>query len=88
MLAEAHPNIQVHVRYDAPLDDDVADRRCDSAGFVDQALLDAFLPGKDVDVYFCGPKPFMQGVHRQLREWGVDQSQVHYEFFGPKGDLG
>ena len=87
-LAEAHPNIQVHVRYDAPLDDDVADRRCDSAGFVDQALLDAFLPGKDVDVYFCGPKPFMQGVHRQLREWGVDQSQVHYEFFGPKGDLG
>jgi ferredoxin-NADP reductase len=29
----------------------------------------------------------MQGVHRRLLEWGVDGARVHYEFFGPKGDL-
>ncbi|APW61601.1 NO-inducible flavohemoprotein [Paludisphaera borealis] len=86
-LADATPNIQVHFRYDEPLADDVVLRRCDSTGLIDLALLDEFLPGKDADFYFCGPKPFMEGLHRQLREWGVDDSQVHYEFFGPKSDL-
>jgi nitric oxide dioxygenase len=86
-LAAANPNIRVHFRYDDPLHDDVASRRCDSTGLVDAALLDEFLPGKDADFYLCGPKPFMQGVHRQLLDRGVDDAQVHYEFFGPKGNL-
>jgi nitric oxide dioxygenase len=86
-LADANPNIQVHFRYDEPLADDVVLRRCDSSGLVDLALLDEFLPDKDADFYLCGPKPFMEGVHRQLRAWGVDDSHVHYEFFGPKAEL-
>jgi nitric oxide dioxygenase len=86
-LAASNPNIRAHFRYDDPLHDDVERRRCDSTGLVDSALLDEFLPDKDADFYLCGPKPFMQHVHRQLRDRGVDDAQVHYEFFGPKSDL-
>jgi nitric oxide dioxygenase len=29
----------------------------------------------------------MQSINQILREWGVPESQIHYEFFGPGGEL-
>lgn len=86
-IASAHSNIQAHFRYDAPLDDDLHSGRCDSTGFVDAGLLRELLPGPDADFYFCGPKPFMTGLYRELKEWGVSEEQMHFEFFGPKQEL-
>jgi len=37
----------------------------------------------NADVYICGPAPFMQAVIGQLRDMGVSQDRIHYEFFGP-----
>jgi len=86
-LAAENPNIQTHFRYDAPLDDDLREGRCDSAGFVDRDLLAKAAADKAARFYFCGPKPFMQGVFNHLRDLGVDASRVHFEFFGPKEEL-
>jgi nitric oxide dioxygenase len=86
-LASEHANIQTHFRYDAPLDDDLHSGRCDSTGFVDAGLLRELLPGPDADFYFCGPKPFMTGLYRELKEWGVGEERMHFEFFGPKQEL-
>lgn len=86
-LAKSRPNVHVHFCYDAPAMDDVAERRCDSAGFVDLSLLQQLLPTKDCEFYFCGPKPFMAGLYKNLRQWDVDESQLHLEFFGPREEL-
>ena len=42
---------------------------------------------RDVDVYFLGPKPFMRMLRSHLREAGVPDGQVHFEFFGPAAAL-
>lgn len=50
-------------------------------------LLREWTPFEHADFYFCGPKSFMQNIHACLRELGVDEHRVRYEFFGPKQDL-
>ena len=72
---------------DAPLADDVSSGRCDSTGIPDVALLRRLLPDNDAEFFFCGPREFMAGLYRGLRDWGVDESRIHFEFFGPKEDL-
>ncbi len=86
-IAAEFPNIRLHTRYDAPLEDDLAMRRCDSTGFIDVSLLGKFVSPGDTEFYFCGPKPFMAGLLRGLNELKVDASRIHYEFFGPKQAL-
>jgi nitric oxide dioxygenase len=29
----------------------------------------------------------MKTVYHALKEWGVSDENIHYEFFGPAGDL-
>jgi len=38
---------------------------------------------KNTDIYYCGPKPFMSAVNKELLALGVDESKQHYETFGP-----
>jgi nitric oxide dioxygenase len=83
-IAAQHPNIYIHFRYDAPLENDLHDGHCDSVGLVDVELLAELLSSNDAEFYFCGPRPFMTGLFRGLRDWGVDESRLHFEFFGPR----
>lgn len=86
-VAAAHPHVTTHIRYDAPLEDDVAARRCDSVGMLDAELLNQIAAQSDADFYICGPKPFMAQALHVLRRQGIDDSRLHFEFFGPKSDL-
>jgi nitric oxide dioxygenase len=86
-IAAECPNVRVHFCYDAPLADDLAKGRCHSTGLIDNALLSTLLPSNDAEYYFCGPQPFMTALHRGLQAWGVEESRLHFEFFGPKQDL-
>lgn len=86
-IAAERPNVQVHVRYDAPLADDLSAGRCDSVGLVDAGFLRNALPSRNAEFFFCGPKPFMSCINRALTTWGVDDAKLHYEFFGPKEEL-
>jgi nitric oxide dioxygenase len=86
-IAAERPNIRAHFCYDSPLDEDIAEERCHSTGFIDVPLLEKLLPGNDADFYFCGPKPFMTGLYRSLQQWGVKESHLHFEFFGPKEEM-
>lgn len=57
-------------------------------GFVTTEILERYLPANlDADVYFLGPKPFMQGVWRDLGKLGVPTDRISYEFFGPLESL-
>lgn len=83
-LAEQHDNLKINYVYSEPLEGDVAD----ATGFFDQAKLRAMLPANpDMDVYFLGPKPFMQNCQKLLNELGIPAENQRYEFFGPLEEL-
>lgn len=86
-IAEKHPHVRTHFRYDSPTAEDLRHGRCDSTGFLDVDLLRELLPSRDADFYFCGPKPFMTGLYNGLKSWGVEESQIRFEFFGPRQDI-
>jgi nitric oxide dioxygenase len=85
--ANRHQSIRTHFRYDAPLSDDLSSGRCDSAGLVDRQFLEQWLPDNNAEFYFCGPRPFMANVYRALKDMEVDDSQIHFEFFGPRQEI-
>ena len=83
-LAEQHDNLKVGYVYSHPLEGDQAH----DTGFFDQQKLSAMLPDStDVDVYFLGPKPFMQHCQKLLNERGIPAENQRYEFFGPLESL-
>lgn len=83
-LAEQHDNLSIRYVYSDPLPEDEAH----GTGFFDRDKLSEMLPsGPDVDVYFLGPKPFMQNCRKLLSELGVPEENQRYEFFGPLEDL-
>ncbi len=67
--------------------DQAGERRPDAVGLLSEAHLAEWLPERDVDVYFLGPRPFMAAVKRQLQSLGVPPAQIRYEFFGPAAAL-
>lgn len=83
-IAKKFPRLRHAYVYSDPVGAD----RPHHQGFVTAELLRNYLPAdRKADVYFLGPKPFMSQVRRALRELGVDDSRVNYEFFGPLSAL-
>lgn len=75
------PNLSLHTRYSEP--DPSSRIQPDSVGIVDAALLQVVLPGTDIDVYLCGPAPFMTAMDQALSRLGVAEDRIRYEAFGP-----
>lgn len=86
-LKSRHANLTAHVRYSEPLADDRPGAIYHSEGLIDAALLDELVGDRQAEYYFCGPEPMLQAVYRLLRERGVEEVDIHYEFFGPAGSL-
>ncbi|HVT28881.1 MAG TPA: NO-inducible flavohemoprotein [Lacipirellulaceae bacterium] len=86
-IVERHSNFESHFRYDEPTTEDRHHARFDSEGLMDEEFLESHVP-HDAHVYFCGPPPFMRLVYRALKARGFDESKLHFEFFGPKLDIG
>ncbi|MGZ5179892.1 MAG: NO-inducible flavohemoprotein [Ramlibacter sp.] len=83
-LASAHANVRVLYVYDQPRDDDTPHE----TGLLTRDLLAQELPAnRDVDLYFLGPKPFMQAVYRIGLALGIARDRLRYEFFGPLEEL-
>ena len=79
--------VHTKVLYSDPVDRDVAEQRCDQRGLVDTELLREWTPYQQAEYYFCGPRGFMQRVHGGLKELGVDDARIHFEFFGPRQEI-
>ncbi len=79
-LAAQHANVSATYVYEQPRGTELPH----TAGRVNQDLLGQHLPAdRDVDVYFIGPKPFMQAIYQIGRDLGVQSNRLRYEFFGP-----
>jgi len=86
-LARKHPQISVYWVYDSPSEQDQTLQAFHKHGYIELPWLAETTASLEADYYFCGPVPFMKAVNGMLKQWGVDSSRIHYEFFGPAGTL-
>ena len=82
-LAELHENIHLHVCYSKPDPEDVKGRDYQHEGRVCVELLKELLPSSNFEYFLCGSGPFMKSLTDGLEAWGVPESDVHFEAFGP-----
>ena len=82
-LAESHPAFKLNMVYSRPRPDDVQGRDYQHVGHIDLDLLRSSLPHGRHQFYVCGPPAMMQSLVPALREWGVQDDDIHFEAFGP-----
>lgn len=86
-IAAGHPNIRAHIRYSRPDPDDTPGVDYDGEGHVTIDLLRDLLEDASPQFFLCGSTPFMKSLYNGLIDWGVDEFQIVYEFFGGACDL-
>jgi len=82
-LGQSHPTLRVHLSYSSPRPEDVLYRDYSHHGRVTIERVRAVLPSNNYRFYVCGPAAMMATLVPALYEWGVPESHVHYEAFGP-----
>ncbi len=82
-VAEGRDNIHIVVCYSDPSDTCVEGADYHVKGRVSVGLFKKLLPSNNYEFYICGPPPMMELVTQDLREWGVPDSDVRFEAFGP-----
>jgi ferredoxin-NADP reductase len=82
-LAAAYPNFHLRVCFSDPLTGDVAARDYQHRARIDVNVLRMQLPLKPYHYYICGPTPMMESLVPALEDWGVPDSRIHFEAFGP-----
>ncbi|HEV7280856.1 MAG TPA: NO-inducible flavohemoprotein [Pirellulaceae bacterium] len=86
-LQKQAPNFETHVVYDEPTDDDLTQGRCRSGGRIDEEFLKTHTPYETAAYYFCGPPSFMRCIYASLKNLGVDDDRIRFEFFGPRQEI-
>ncbi|MDG2014872.1 MAG: FAD-binding oxidoreductase [Pirellulaceae bacterium] len=81
-LSQKHANLHVINCFSSPSPEDQMGVDYQSKGFVTIDMLKQGLRGKDYEFYLCGPPSFMQVLYKDLKNWGISDSQIHYESFG------
>jgi ferredoxin-NADP reductase len=82
-LAAKRKNVQVRWCFSDPLPEDSAGRDYQHRGWIDVALLRSELIPGPHHYYLCGPGPMMESLVPALEDWGVPDSHIHFEAFGP-----
>jgi len=82
-LAARHPNFQLHLCYSNPREQDRAGVDFHHHGHADIQRLRLSLPLRRHQFYICGPKPMIEALVPALEAWGVAETDIHYEAFGP-----
>jgi nitric oxide dioxygenase len=86
MIAE-NENVNSFVFYNSPTEEDLQHHNFDFEGYVSKNWLKDNVEIQNADFYFCGPTPFMKAIYLSLKELGVEEKRIHFEFFGPKDSL-
>ena len=86
-VSKSHVNVTSYFLYQYPSEEDKKQKLFDKEGYITREWLQEVLPSNDAEFYFCGPTMFMKVVNRALKEWGVAEDRIHYEFFGSFGNL-
>jgi nitric oxide dioxygenase len=87
IVAQRHGRTSVTTFYSEPRNGDEPGKTHDANGFITMDWLQLNTPLDNADLYLCGPTPFLRAFVNGLARNGVPSDRVHYEFFGPAGDL-
>jgi uncharacterized protein len=82
-ICAENPHIRLHVSYSAPLASDVLYRDYNHHGRMTLERVRQALPSSNFRFYVCGPGKLMESLVPALWSWGVPESHVHFEAFGP-----
>ncbi|MSP97665.1 MAG: 2Fe-2S iron-sulfur cluster binding domain-containing protein [Betaproteobacteria bacterium] len=82
-VAAQHSNVHLVVCYSDPLPDEKVGEDFQFSERVSVDLFKLVLEVNNFDFYICGPPPMMESLTKGLSEWGVPDSKVHFEAFGP-----
>ena len=82
-LDTACENLHFDITYSRPMPADTIGRDYDHRGYVDVARLRQVLPSNNFRFYLCGPAGMMETLVPALKAWGVPESHIRFEAFGP-----
>lgn len=82
-LAAEHPNFHLRFCFSDPQAAEVAGRDYQHRGRITIDLLRMQLPIKPYHFYLCGPSAMLESLVPALEDWGVGESFIHFEAFGP-----
>ncbi|MED4753266.1 NO-inducible flavohemoprotein [Brevibacillus choshinensis] len=86
-VTQDNPRVSAYWSYSQPTEQDREAGSFHHEGYIDLKWLQEIVPEKAASYYFCGPVPFMQSIKKALTDWGIPADDMHYEFFGPAGNL-
>ena len=78
-----YENVHIRVCYSNPADDEVEGKDFQHNCRVSVDLFKKVLPSNNFEFYICGPPPMMTSLTTDLGEWGVPDSDIIFEAFGP-----
>jgi len=76
-------NLHVDVNYSRPTPADKLGCDYHHRGRIDVARLRQVLPSNNFRFYVCGPAAMMESLVPALLKWGIPESHIHFEAFGP-----
>ncbi len=82
-LAHQFPNMRLHIFHSQAAVSDHQASQNEHQGIISVNVLKQLLPSNNYEFYVCGPPPMMNALVPQLKEWGVPDSKVFSEAFGP-----
>ena len=82
-LALSNPNFHLRFCMSVPLPEEKDGRDYQHQGRVDINLLRNQLPDKPYHFYICGPTPMLESLVPALEDWGIADTHIHFEAFGP-----
>lgn len=82
-IAAANRNVQLRLCFSDPLPVDQLGKDFHHHGRVGVDLFRMELLLKPYHYYICGPTPMMETLVPALGDWGVPDSHIHFEAFGP-----
>lgn len=77
------PNMHLHIFHSKPESPAPKGSQNVHQGHISLDVLKQLLPSNNYEFYVCGPPAMMNTLVPQLKEWGVPDSKVFSEAFGP-----
>lgn len=87
-LTAIHSNLNLSIHHSNPTADEKHKIDYDYEGIISKEYLESLLPKTEIDVFLCGPTPFMEAMYKHLTELGIKEKRINYEFFGEGKKLG
>jgi uncharacterized protein len=78
-----HENFHCDISYSRPLASDRMGHDYSHLGHASVMRVRQLLPSNNFRFYVCGPPAMMEDLVPALYQWGVPESHVHFEAFGP-----